>query len=80
MNTITLRVDEGFFETVNTMTQELHTTKTALIKEAVLSYRRQLEEKKLHAQLTQAAKRVRKATAEEAKIWDECAGDGLDRV
>lgn len=80
MNTITLRVDEGFFETVNTMTQELHTTKTALIKEAVLSYRRQLEEKKLRAQLINASKKVRRAAAEEAKIWDECAGDGLDDV
>ncbi len=81
MSTITLRVDDSFSQTVSALSRELHISKTALIKEAVLAYRQQLEAKKVRDQMAKASRRVQMAAVDEDReLWDGCVADGLEDV
>ena len=77
MKTITLKADEDFDDLLSRLAAKLNTTRSAVIREAVQSYERQLERDALRRQLREASRRTRaQATAVQQEL-DSATGDGL---
>ena len=77
MKTITLKADEGFDTTLTGLAESLHTTKSGVIRAAVLSYKKQLERESLARQVRAASLAVREQTVEISK---DMAGSAADRL
>ena len=77
MKTITLKADEGFDATLTGLAKSLHTTKSGVIRTAVLSYKKQLERESLARQVRAASLAVREQTVEISKDLAGSAADGL---
>jgi hypothetical protein len=72
MHTITLKSDDKFYETLNDMVKSLNTTKSVLIRRAVIYYKSVLEKEKLKQQMKQASLKVRDESlkiSQEFEIW-----------
>lgn len=80
MHTITLKSDNDFFMMLNEMVNSLDTTKSDLIRKAVVHYRDVLEKEKLKAQLKKASMRVREESLRVSKEFEDTANDGLKSV
>lgn len=80
MHTITLKSDNDFFIMLNEMVKSLDTTKSDLIRKAVVHYRDVLEEEKLKAQIKKASMKVRKESLEISKEFENTTIDGLNNV
>jgi len=80
MHTITLKSDNDFFMMLNEMVNSLGTTKSDLIRKAVVHYRDVLEKEKLKAQLKKASMRVRGESLRVSKEFEDTANDGLKSV
>ena len=59
MHTITLKSDDTFYNTLEEMVKTLHTTKSELIRKAVIHYRDALEKEKLKEQIKNASFKAR---------------------
>ncbi len=59
MHTITLKSDNEFFSMLNEMVNSLNTTRSDLIRKAVLHYRDVMEKEKLKVQMKKASMLVR---------------------
>ena len=80
MHTITLKSDNDFFIMLNEMVKSLNTTKSDLIRKAVIHYRDILEQEKLKNQLKKASMRVREESLRISKEFENSNSDGLKDV
>ena len=77
MHTITLKSDDTFYNTLNDMVKSLNTTKSELIRRAVIYYKSVLEKEKLKAQIKQASLKVRDESLKISQEFDNTISDGL---
>ncbi|NOQ30426.1 MAG: DNA-binding protein [Helicobacteraceae bacterium] len=80
MHTITLKSDDNFYDTLNDMVKTLNTTKSDLIRKAVLYYQASLEKEKLKQQVKTASFKVREESLKISHEFDESSNDGLGNV
>ncbi len=80
MHTITLKSDNDFFMMLNEMVKSLDTTKSDLIRKAVLHYRDVLEKEKLKIQIKKASMKVREESLKISQEFECTANDGLKNV
>ncbi len=80
MHTITLKSDDTFFEMLNDMVKSLNTSRSELIRKAVLNYKENLEKERLKEQIKKASINVREHSLKVAKEWEDTLDDGLDNV
>ena len=80
MHTITLKSDSEFFEMLNEMVRSLNTTRSDLIRKAVLNYHDVLEKEKLKAQIKKASIKVRAESLQNVKAFEDSLEDGLKDV
>jgi len=74
---ITLKSDDMFYATLEDMVKNLNTTKSDLIKKAVIYYKNVLEKEKLKYQITQASLKVRENGLKISQEFEDTITDGL---
>ena len=77
MPTITLKSDDNFYNTLEDMVKTLHTTKSDLIRKAVVYYKDALEKEKLKEQIRNASFKVRDESLKISQEFDHTLNDGL---
>jgi len=77
VHTITLKSDDKFYNTLEEMVKSLHTTKSNLIRKAVVYYKDSLEKEKLKEQIKNASFKVREESLKISKEFDTTLNDGL---
>jgi metal-responsive CopG/Arc/MetJ family transcriptional regulator len=77
MKTITLKVDDNFFEELSNLVKEYKTTKTEFIKEAIKEYKNKKEKEKLKKLFYTASLKVREESRRINEEFDDCIGDGI---
>jgi predicted transcriptional regulator len=77
MKTITLKADSGFDETLTGLAEELDMTKSAVIRAAVLNYKRQIERESLARSLRSASLKVRRQAESANSDFAVDLADGL---
>lgn len=77
MKTITLKADEDFDLRLTRLAERLDTTKSAVIREAVGSYERQVEREELARRIREASLKTREDARRTANDWDDTIADGL---
>jgi len=77
MHTITLKSDDAFYDTLNDMVKNLKTTKSALIRRAVIYYKSALEKERLKAKIKQASLKVKDESLKISQEFDNTLSDGL---
>jgi predicted transcriptional regulator len=80
MHTITLKSDDAFFEMLNEMAASLKSTRSDLIRHAVIRYKEDLEKEKLKIQIQKASHKVREESLAITKEFDKALADGLEHV
>jgi hypothetical protein len=80
MKTITLKADPKFDAELTALAERLHTTKSAVIREAVGEYVTQLNREEMRKKLQAASLLVRDQTLEELEVFDATLMDGLDET
>ena len=80
MHTITLKSDNNFLAMLNEMVKSLDTTKSDLIRKAVIHYRGVLEKEKLKQQIKKASMRTREESLRLSQEFDNTIDDGLKDV
>lgn len=78
MHTVTLKADDDFFDLLGTLSKELKTSKSELIRHAVMDYRKQLERQKLKDQVKKASLYVRENSQEIVDEFDALSGEGIE--
>ena len=77
MHTITLKSDDTFYNTLEDMVKTLHTTKSDLIRKAVVYYKDSLEKERLKEQIKKASFKVRDETLKISQEFEPTLNDGL---
>ena len=77
MHTITLKSDDNFYNTLEDMVKTLQTTKSDLIRKAVVYYKDALEKEKLKEQIKNASFKVRKESLKASQEFEHTLNDGL---
>lgn len=77
MKTITLKADAKFDALLSRLAKRLNTTRSAVIRDAVHCYERQLDKDALRHQLENASRRTRAQAKEVDEDLDAAIGDGL---
>jgi hypothetical protein len=77
MHTITLKSDDIFYNTLEDMVKTLHTTKSDLIRKAVVYYKDALEKERLKEQIKNASFKVREESLKISNEFDATLNDGL---
>ena len=80
MHTITLKTDDNFFAMLNEMVKNLGTSRSELIRNAVINYKETLEKEKLKMQVQKASMRTRGASLNIENEFEESLQDGLNNV
>jgi len=80
MHTITLKTDDNFFEMLNEMVKTFGTTRSELIRSAVINYKESLEKEKLKIQIQKASQKVREESLKMAQELEDDLQDGLKNV
>jgi metal-responsive CopG/Arc/MetJ family transcriptional regulator len=80
MHTITLKTDDNFFAMLNEMVATFGTSRSELIRNAVINYKETLEKEKLKQQIKKASLKVRKESKKAANEFEGTLSDGLDNV
>jgi len=78
MHTITLKTDDSFFAMLNELVATLGVTRSNLIRNAVISYKENLEKEQLRQQIQKASMKVRNESKKVAAEFEESLSDGLD--
>jgi predicted DNA-binding protein len=68
LKTFTVRLDEQFYKLLESLSQKTNKPKSNVVKEALLTYRRELEKQELLRNLVESAKELAKEL-EELEIW-----------
>lgn len=77
MKTITLKSDDTFDALLTELARNLNTTKSGVIRAAVINYKNYLESVSLGRQVREASLRVREEALEKASELDAAHADGL---
>ena len=77
MHTITLKADDTFYNTLENMVKMLQTTKSDLIRKAVVYYKDALEKEKLKEQIKNASFKVREESLKISQEFEHTLNDGL---
>ena len=77
MKTITLKTDDRFDALLTSLARKLNTTKSEVMRAAVLNYKKHLERISLGRRLREASLRVREEAQEYASEFDAVDADGL---
>lgn len=77
-HTVTLKADDDFFDLLGNLSKELKTTKSELIRRAVVDYRKQIERQKLKEQVRKASLYVRENSQEAIDEFDHLSGEGIE--
>ncbi len=77
MHTITLKSDDTFYNTLEDMVKILQTTKSDLIRKAVIYYKNALEKEKLKEQIKNASFKVREESLKISQEFEHTLNDGL---
>ena len=77
MHTITLKSDDTFYNTLEDMVKILQTTKSDLIRKAVIYYKDALEKEKLKEQIKNASFKVREENLKISQEFEYTLSDGL---
>jgi len=77
VHTITLKSDDAFYNTLDEMVKSLHTTKSDLIRKAVVYYKGALEKERLKEQIINASFRVREESLKISQEFETTINDGL---
>lgn len=80
MHTITLKTDDNFFAMLNEMVAAFGTSRSELIRNAVINYKETLEKEKLKQQIKKASLNVRNESLKIANEFEGTLSDGLDNV
>jgi len=80
MHTITLKTDDNFFTMLNEMAVIFGTSRSELIRNAVINYKETLEKEKLKQQIKKASLKVRNESMKMANEFENTLGDGLENV
>lgn len=80
MHTITLKADDRFFNTLNDLVSKLGTSRSSLIRNAVINYKETLEKEQLKEQIKNASYKVRKESLQITNEFDNTLEDGLNNV
>jgi hypothetical protein len=78
MHTITLKSDDNFYNTLEEMVKSLNTTKSDLIRKAVVYYKDALEKERLKEQIKNASFKVREESLKISQEFDTTINDGLN--
>lgn len=77
MHTITLKSDDKFYTILEDMVNTLNTTKSDLIRKAVVYYKDSLEKERLKEQIINASFKVREESITISKEFEHTLNDGL---
>lgn len=77
MKTITLKADADFDLRLTRLAERLDTTKSAVIREAVGSYERQVEREELARRIREASLKTRAEAERASSDFDAANADGL---
>ncbi len=77
MHTITLKSDDTFYNTLEDMVKTLRTTKSDLIRRAVVYYKNALEKEQLKEQIKNASFKVREESLKMSQEFEHTVSDGL---
>lgn len=77
MKTITIKASDEFAQNLLELAEQLHLSKSELIRQAVERFRQQQEQTLLKAKMQAAAQKVRAQTLEDLDDWDATVADGL---
>jgi len=80
MHTVTLKADNQLYQQISQMADELHLSKSELIRKALVAYQENLSKKKMQQALQSASLLVRDANATLNNEFDELTFDGLSDV
>lgn len=80
MHTITLKTDDNFFAMLNEMVAAFGTSRSELIRNAVINYKETLEKEKLKQQIKKASLNVRNESLKIANEFEGTLSDGLGNV
>lgn len=80
MPTITLKTDDNFFRMLNEMVAKFGTSRSELIRKAVINYKETLEKEQLRLQIQRASLKVRHDTLAIASEFDDTLNDGIGNV
>ena len=75
MKTITLKADEGFDATLTGLAKSLHTTKSGVIRAAVINYKKQLERESLAKQVREASFKLRRQSVSISEDLDDATAN-----
>lgn len=78
MKTITLKADDDFDEALTALAKDMKTTKSAVIRKAVINYRKQLDRDSLRQQVKRASEKVREQSLRICREMSDADSDGLD--
>jgi len=80
MHTVTLKADNQLYQQISQMADELHLSKSELIRKALVAYQENLSKNKMQQALQSASFLVRDANATLNNEFDELIFDGLSDV
>jgi len=80
MHTVTLKADNQLYQQISQMADELHLSKSELIRKALVAYQENLSKNKMQQALQSASLLVRDANATLNNEFDELIFDGLSDV
>jgi metal-responsive CopG/Arc/MetJ family transcriptional regulator len=80
MHTITLKADDNFFTMLNEMATTFGTSRSELIRNAIINYKETLEKENLKQQIKKASLKVRKESLKIANEFEDTLNDGLGNV
>ncbi|BCG64697.1 MAG: hypothetical protein methR_P2488 [Methyloprofundus sp.] len=80
MHTVTLKADNQLYQQISQMAEELHVSKSELIRKALAAYQENLSKNKIQHALQSASLQVRDANTVINKELDEFIFDGLSDV
>jgi predicted transcriptional regulator len=75
--TVTLKTDDKLYGQIKLMADELHLSKSELIRRALIAYTERLHKKKVQQQLQKASLNVRNANKLVIEELDSLVADGL---
>ena len=80
MHTVTLKADNQLYHQISQMAEELHLSKSEVIRKALAAYQENLYKNKIKSSLQSASLKVRDANTNLNSEFDALILDGLDNV
>jgi predicted transcriptional regulator len=77
MKTITVKADPGFDATLTRLAERMKTTKSGVIRAAVLNYKEHIEREALRQRIRDASLKTRKQAKQVAAELDAANSDGI---